>query len=93
MIRNQIKACVGQCRSPQWRRRGPGSGLVPGLTLWRGGGRLAERGSKARDAGSRVVAPGTLRLAGLGTRGPAGWDAGRSARLESRVGPTLLGPI
>jgi hypothetical protein len=45
------RPCVGQCRSPQWRRRGPGSGSVPGRTLWRGGGRLAERGTKARDAG------------------------------------------
>ncbi len=76
--------CVGQCRSPQWRRRGPGSGSEPGRTLWRGGGRLAERGAKARDAGGRVAATGTLRLARLGTRGAAGWDAGRSARLESQ---------
>jgi hypothetical protein len=61
---------VGQCRSPQWRRRGPGSGSVPGRTLWRGGGCLAERGAKACDAGGRVAAPGTLSLARLRTRGP-----------------------
>jgi hypothetical protein len=60
---------VGQCRSPQWRRRGPGSGSVPGRTRWRGGGCLAERGAKARVAGGRAAAPGTLRLARLGTRG------------------------
>jgi hypothetical protein len=41
---------------------------------------LAERGAKARDAGVRVAVQGTPRLARLGTRGLAGWDAGRSAR-------------
>jgi hypothetical protein len=48
---------------------GHGSGSVSGRTLWRGEGRLAERGAKARDAGGRVAAPGTLSLARLGTRG------------------------
>ncbi len=68
--------CVSQCRSPQWRRRGPGPGSVPGRTLWRGGGRLAERESKAHDAGGRMAAQGTLRLAGLGARWLGRWSLG-----------------
>jgi hypothetical protein len=82
---------VGQCRSPQWRRRGPGSGSVPGRTLWRGGGCLAERGAKARVAGGRVAAPGTLRLARLGTRGPlAGTLVARLGSVGRR--PDAAGP-
>jgi hypothetical protein len=77
---------IGQCRSPQWRKRGPGSGSVPGRTLWRGGRRLAERGAMARDAGGRVGAPGTLRLAGLGTRGPL------AGTLVARLGLKVRGP-
>ncbi len=78
--------CVGQCRSPQWRRR---SGSVLGWTLWSCGGRLGKRGAKARDAGGRVAVPDTLRLVRLGTRGLAGWNAGSSARQVG--GPDAAG--
>jgi hypothetical protein len=88
---------VGQCRSPQWRRRGPGSGSVPGRTLWRGGGRLAERGTKARDAGrsdgrsrhaeSRWAGP---RVARLGVK--VGWAGRCRAHLTARGGLTARVP-
>jgi hypothetical protein len=51
---------------------------------------MSERGAKARDAGGRMAVPGTLRLARLGTRGLAGWGAGRSARQVG--GPDGAGP-
>ncbi len=87
------KSCVGQCRSPQWRRREPRSGSVPGRTLWRGGGCLAERGAKARVAGDRVAAPGTLRLARLGTLGPlAGTLVARLGSVGRRPNTTRTDP-
>ncbi len=48
-------------------------GIGTGRTLWRGGG--------CRVAGGRVAAPGTLRLARLGTRGPL------AGTLVARLGP------
>jgi hypothetical protein len=92
-IWNAGGARVGQCRNPQWRRRGPGSGSVPGRTLWRGGGCLAERGAKARVAGGQVAAPGTLRLARLGTRGPlAGTLVARLGSVGRRPNATRTHP-
>jgi hypothetical protein len=87
--RGKSPLCVCQCRSPQWRRRGSGSGSVPGRTLWRGGGCFAERGKKARVAGGRGSGgrPGHAETRSAGDPGLAGWDAGRSARLGRPAAP------
>jgi hypothetical protein len=47
----------------------------------RGGGRLAERWLEARVAGQTGGGPGCVAVRSAGARGPAGWVAGRSARL------------
>jgi len=80
-------------------RPGPERLAVPGRTLWSGGGCLAERGAKARVAGGRVAAPGTLRLARLGTRGPlAGTLVARLGSVgrrpnANRAHPTARGAL
>ncbi len=80
LFRKNAAACVGQCRSPQWRRRGPGSGSVPGRTLWRGEGRLAERGTKARDGGDAG------RSGGRPWHAETRWAGSLVARLDLKVG-------
>jgi hypothetical protein len=72
-------------------------GIGPGRTLWRGGGRLAERGTKARDAGrsdgrswhAETCWAGSL-VARLGVQ--AGWAGRCRAHLTARGGLTARVP-
>ena len=52
-------------------------GIGPGWTLWRGGGRLAERGTKARDAG---------RSDGCSWHAETRWAGSLVTRLCEKVG-------
>jgi len=80
LLLSRPPACVGQCRSSCGGGAGLGRVRYTGGP-WGGGGRLAERGLAARVAGQTGGGSGCAAFRTAGARVPAGWVAGRFARL------------